>query len=79
MFKLELKSIRPKEDLVLSGETNIQVPGKIVQYLLTYQISGIRFLFNLYKKVRLKLSAIFGHVKNLLFIFFFHHSKSLLF
>lgn len=51
MFKSSLKANRHKEQLTLSTDPDIYVSDEIVQYLLTHQINGIRFLYRNYKKV----------------------------
>ncbi|XP_055322232.1 uncharacterized protein LOC129578122 [Sitodiplosis mosellana] len=50
MFRSTLTTTRPKEKLILNKDTDNYVSDEIVQYLLTHQINGVRFLYRNYKK-----------------------------
>ncbi|XP_031631749.1 uncharacterized protein LOC116346009 [Contarinia nasturtii] len=50
MFKSLLTATRPKEPLILNHDPKIFVNECIVQYLLTHQVNGVRFLYRNYKK-----------------------------
>lgn len=52
MFKSGLTAIRPNEHLILNKEKHVYVNGAIAKYLLNHQISGVRFLYRNYEKVR---------------------------
>lgn len=52
MSKLRLTAIRQNEDWILNDEPTVYIHGQITQYLLSHQISGIRFVYDNYKKVR---------------------------
>lgn len=53
MSKLRFTAIRQNEDWILNDQPKVYINGQITQYLLSHQISGIRFLYDNYKKVRL--------------------------
>lgn len=53
MFKTGLTAIRPNEHLILNKEKQqVYVNGAINQYLLNHQITGVRFLYRNYERVR---------------------------
>lgn len=51
MSRFRFTAIRQNEDLILNDESKVYVNGQIVQYLLSHQINGIRFLYGNHRKV----------------------------
>lgn len=77
MSNAGLTAIRPNEDLVLCNETKTRISGRIVQYLSTHQINGIRFIYKNYRKVN--IYKLYFHLSDIckFIVFFFDVAKTI--